>query len=85
MATLLSHIEAQLQAANDSTLALILLGVLLSLSIVVDTVSRRTALPRISLLVLVGVGYAVVQQLVIGSAKAPLEGLREPLINLALV
>ena len=85
MMTLLSHIEAQLHAVDESTLALILLGVLLSLSIVVDTVSRRTALPRISLLVLVGVGYAVVQQLVIGSAKAPLEGLREPLINLALV
>ena len=85
MTTLLSHLEAQLETVSESTLALILLGVLLSFSIVVDTVSRRTALPRISLLVLVGVGYAVVQQLIIGSVKAPLEGLREPLINLALV
>lgn len=66
--------------------ALVFLGVILSVSILADVVARRTRLPRISLLVLVGLGVAVVQQLVLGQAEpAPLDGLGEPLIQLALV
>jgi Kef-type K+ transport system membrane component KefB len=58
----------------------------LSLSILADTVASRTRVPRISLLVLVGVGIAVVQQVLLDQQGARLlEGLGEPLINLALV
>ncbi len=65
---------------------MILLAVILSLSIFADTVASRTRVPRISLLVLVGVGIAVVQQVLLGQQGARLlEGLGEPLINLALV
>ena len=71
---------------SANTQNLLLLGILLSVSILADAVARRTALPRISLLVLVGVGYAVVQQAVLGQPHArPLGGLGEPLINVALV
>jgi Kef-type K+ transport system membrane component KefB len=71
---------------SANTQNLLLLGILLSVSILADAVARRTALPRISLLVLVGVGYAVVQQAVLGHPHArPLGGLGEPLINVALV
>ncbi len=71
---------------NASTHNLLLLGGLLSVSILADGVARRTALPRISLLVLVGVAYAVVQQTLLGEPHArPLGGLGEPLINVALV
>jgi len=52
---------------SQSTFNLMLLGVLLSVSIMADAVARRTRLPRISLLVLVGVAYAVVQQGVLGA------------------
>ncbi|XKE46237.1 cation:proton antiporter [Halomonas organivorans] len=65
---------------------LILLGVLLSSSIFADAVASRTRLPRISLLVLVGVGVAIVQQLWLERPDArPLNGLGEPLIQVALV
>lgn len=71
---------------NQSAYNLMLLGVLLSVSILADVVARRTRLPRISLLVLVGVAYAVVQQGVLGEPHGrPLGELSEPLINVALV
>ena len=71
---------------SQSTFNLMLLGVLLSVSILADAVARRTRLPRISLLVLVGVGYAVVQQGVLGEPhQRPLGELSEPLISVALV
>lgn len=85
MQALWTYISEQSQSISTSAWTLLILGVLLSLSIVVDTLSRRTALPRISLLVLVGVGYALIQQGVFGGDAEPLNGLREPLINLALV
>lgn len=71
---------------SASTHNLLLLGVLLSVSILADAVARRAGLPRTSLLVLVGVGYAVVQQALLGEPHArPLGKLGEPLINVALV
>ncbi|MCG6659134.1 cation:proton antiporter [Halomonas campisalis] len=74
---------AELSAATAN---LILLGVILSVSIFVDALARRLGLPRISLLVLVGVALATVQQLVLGhDGSAPLGALSEPLIHLALV
>mgnify|MGYP005844233913 CR=1 FL=1 len=66
-------------------LVLLMLGSLLSLSILADFIAGRTAIPRISLLVLIGVGVAVVQQWVLGQPAGVLEGLSEPLIQLALV
>lgn len=66
-------------------LVLLLLGTLLSLSILADVVARRTAIPRISLLVLIGVGVAIIQQWVLGQPAGVLEGMSEPLIQLALV
>ncbi|MFC4261039.1 cation:proton antiporter [Marinobacter lacisalsi] len=66
-------------------LVLLMLGTLLSLSILADIIARRTAIPRISLLVLIGVGVAVIQQWLLGQPAGPLEGLSEPMIQLALV
>ncbi|WP_404418701.1 cation:proton antiporter [Marinospirillum sp.] len=69
-----------------SYLNILLLGLILSLSILADTLASRTAIPRISLLVLLGVGIAVVQQVFLGYASGSLlDGLGEPLIQLALV
>ncbi|MGM0984227.1 MAG: cation:proton antiporter [Pseudomonadota bacterium] len=69
-----------------SSVSLILLGVILSISILADAVASRTRLPRISLLVLVGVGVAVVQQWGLDQTGGrPLDGLAEPLIQVALV
>lgn len=66
--------------------SLMLLGGILSTSILADVVASRTRLPRISLLVLVGVGVAVIQQWGLGQPGArPLDGLAEPLIQVALV
>jgi len=66
--------------------SLALLGLILSTSILADAVASRTRLPRISLLVLVGVGVAVIQQWGLGQPGArPLDGLGEPLIQVALV
>ncbi|SDL26041.1 transporter, CPA2 family [Franzmannia pantelleriensis] len=71
---------------STATANLILLGVILSVSIGVDALARRWHLPRISLLVLVGVCLALVQQLLLGrDGSAPLGGMSEPLIHLALV
>ncbi|PAU81839.1 cation:proton antiporter [Halovibrio salipaludis] len=65
---------------------LIVIGLLLSLSVLADAIATRTRLPRISLLVLIGVLVAAVQQGVLGYAEArPLGELSEPLITLALV
>ncbi|MCL7940411.1 cation:proton antiporter [Halomonas sp. ATCH28] len=74
-------VEPSLAAAS-----LMLLGVILSTSILADVVASRTRLPRISLLVLVGVGVAVIQQWGLDQPGArPLDGLAEPLIQVALV
>ena len=66
-------------------LVLLILGTLLSLSILADIIAGRTAIPRISLLVLLGVLVAVFQQLGLGQPAGPLPGLTEPLIQVALV
>jgi len=72
--------------AHQTTLNIILLGVILSVSIFADALAHRTRVPRISILVLVGVGIAFVQQVVLGDQGARLlDGLSEPLIKLALV
>ena len=72
--------------AHQATLNIILLGVILSVSIFADALANRTRVPRISILVLVGVGIAFVQQVVLGDQGARLlDGLSEPLIKLALV
>ncbi|QFU02843.1 Sodium/hydrogen exchanger family protein [Halomonas sp. THAF5a] len=85
MTEIAEHAQAWLPV-SPSAGALILLGVILSSSIFADAVARRTRLPRISLLVLVGVGVAVVQQGVLGAPEPrPLDGLAEPLIQVALV
>lgn len=73
-------------ALSPAAAALVLLGVILSTSIFADALAARTRLPRISLLVLVGVGVAVVQQWGLDtSGTRPLDGLGEPLIQVALV
>ena len=62
-----------------------LLGVILSASIFADAIARRTRVPRISILVVVGVGIAFVQQVWLGDPNGrPLDGLADPLIHLAL-
>lgn len=61
---------------------MILLGVILSLSILADVIADRTAVPRISVLVLVGLGVALVQQGILGQDNGELlGGLCEPLIG----
>lgn len=69
------------------SVALLVLGGVLAISILADTAARRTRLPRISLLVIVGLGMAVIQQLILGleQARPWLDGLGEPLIQVALV
>lgn len=72
--------------SSQATLNIILLGVILSASIFADTVARRTSVPRISILMLVGIAIAVIQQIVLGQRQGGLlDGLSEPLIQLALV
>lgn len=72
--------------SSQATLNIILLGVILSASIFADTVARRTSVPRISILMLVGIAIAVIQQIVLGQRQGGLlDGLNEPLIQLALV
>lgn len=71
---------------SRTTLNIILLGVILSVSIIADTMARRARVPRISILILVGVGIAFVQQIWAGAQSADLlSGLSKPLIQLALV
>ncbi|MCK7545965.1 cation:proton antiporter [Marinobacter bryozoorum] len=66
-------------------LMLVLLGGLLSVSILADVIAARTAVPRISLLVLVGVAVAAIQQWGLGQPAGPVTNLAEPLIQVALV
>lgn len=71
---------------SATTLNMALMGVILSFSILADTLASRTRIPRISILVLVGVAIAFVQQVVFGVQDPRLlDGLGEPLISLALV
>ncbi|MFP4000143.1 MAG: cation:proton antiporter [Desulfobacterales bacterium] len=65
---------------------MIILGLILSLSIFVNVVAKRTRVPRISILVLLGVGIAVIQQVVLNEPGGRLLGdLGEHLIKMALV
>ena len=71
---------------DSAALKFILLGFMLALSILIDIIARRTGLPRISFLVLLGVIFAVIHQIYLGFENvSPLGKLTEPLINLALV
>ncbi|NBB81561.1 MAG: cation:proton antiporter [Verrucomicrobia bacterium] len=71
---------------HQTTLSIILMGVILSVSIFSDALARRTRVPRISILVLVGVGIAFVQQVCLADQDARLlDGISEPLIKIALV
>ncbi len=72
--------------ASQATVNIILLGVILSASIFADALAHRTRVPRISILMLVGIGIAFVQQVWIGAQNNDvLGGLSEPMIQLALV
>ncbi|MCF8110753.1 MAG: cation:proton antiporter [Desulfobacteraceae bacterium] len=71
---------------SAGALSMVILGFILSLSIFANAVANRTHLPRISLLVLLGVGIAVVRQVVLTEPGGRLlGGLGEYLIELALV
>ncbi|MFO8112929.1 MAG: cation:proton antiporter [Desulfosalsimonadaceae bacterium] len=71
---------------GTTSYTMIFLGAILAVSILIDAVALRTRLPRISLLVLLGVSIAVFQQGVLGmEGGRPLGEFSEPLINLALV
>ncbi len=73
-------------AVHAGAIDLAVLGVILAASILADTISRRTHLPRISLLVLVGILFAAVRQYVFdANGVPPIGALSEPLIDLALV
>ncbi|MGM0423960.1 MAG: cation:proton antiporter [Thermodesulfobacteriota bacterium] len=86
MDTMWSFLLQQLEHITQSTYAVLVLGLLLSVSIVADALARRIHLPRISLLVLIGVGYAVVQQSIASEPHVQLLGdIKEPLISVALV
>lgn len=81
-----SFIENHFSQMASATSTIIILGVILSISITADAIARRTCLPRVSVLVLIGFGYALIKQIFIdGVYNPPLEGLREPLIDIALV
>ncbi|WP_150913890.1 cation:proton antiporter [Marinobacter halotolerans] len=71
---------------SEVALNTVLLGIILSTSILADTVARRTAVPRISILMVIGIAIAFVQQVWMGQANDDLLGeLSQPLIQLALV
>ncbi|WP_206081104.1 cation:proton antiporter [Marinobacter orientalis] len=71
---------------SQATVNMILLGAILSASIFADALAHRTKIPRISILMLVGIGIAFVQQVWIGAESSDvLGGLSEPMIQLALV
>ncbi|MDX1597479.1 MAG: cation:proton antiporter [Marinobacter sp.] len=71
---------------SQATLNIIFLGVILSASIFADTLACRTRVPRISILMLVGICIAFAQQVWPGDQNGDLlGGLSEPLIQLALV
>lgn len=69
----------------DSAAILVVLGIILSCSILADVIARRTRIPRISLLVMVGVGIAAMEQLGPGLGSETFGAARQPLIQLALV
>lgn len=86
MDILLSFLSEQMGYITPSNSAMLLLGLFLSVSILTDVIARRASLPRISLFVLVGVCYAVVQQIILEEPYSrPLGELRESLISVALV
>lgn len=65
---------------------LLSLGAILGASILADALARRTPIPRISLLILVGVAVGAVHSLSVGDTDASLAGdISEPLTQLALV
>lgn len=71
---------------SQTTLNIILLGVILSISIFADTIAHRAQVPRISILMLVGISIAFIQQVLMGDRTNDLlGGLSEPLIQVALV
>lgn len=84
---MIEHLPDWLPAeVSRTTLNIIFLGVILSVSIFADTLARRANVPRISILILIGVGIAFVHQILAGSQTTDLlNGLSEPLIKLALV
>ena len=81
-----SFLENHFSQITPATSTIVILGVILSISITADAIAKRTSVPRVSALVLIGLGYATITQLLIdGAYTPPLEGLREPLIDIALV
>ncbi|GAA3956711.1 cation:proton antiporter [Allohahella marinimesophila] len=71
---------------TNATINMMLLGVILSASIFAAAIARRTNIPRISILMMVGIGIAFIQQVWLGApADDLLKGLSTPLIQLALV
>ncbi|WP_202798258.1 cation:proton antiporter [Oceanimonas sp. GK1] len=81
-----SQLVAGPPGGHSVALNMILLGGILALSIACDVLAARTRLPRVSLLVLLGVAIAAVYQLWLGGPGGqPINGLAEPLIELALV
>jgi NhaP-type Na+/H+ or K+/H+ antiporter len=78
--------EAVVSGFEGPVANMVLLGAILSLSILADTIASRTRVPRISILVLLGVVVAFVHQVSLGNpAGTLLDGMSEPLIQLALV
>lgn len=64
---------------SQATVNIILLGVILTASIFADTIARRTRVPRISILMLVGIVIAVIHQVWLGQRDGDLlGGLTEP-------
>lgn len=78
--------EAVITGFRGPVANMVLLGVILSVSILADTIASRTRVPRISVLVLIGVLVAFVHQVLLGEPVGTLlDGMSEPLIQLALV
>lgn len=72
--------------ASQTAVNIIVLGVILSVSIFADAIAHRTRVPRISILMLVGIAIAFVQQVWMDIPDGDLlGGLSAPLIQLALV
>lgn len=81
-----SLIPIQALTLESAAFKFIILGFMLVMSILIDILARRTGLPRISFLVLLGVLFAVFHQNVMDFKNtSPLGDLTDPLINLALV
>lgn len=81
-----SFIENHFSQMSSATSTIVILGIILSISITADAIAKRTSVPRVSVLVLIGFSYAIVTQLFIdGVYTPPLGDLREPLIDIALV